>query len=116
MRNLLIMMFFLVFVTGCGEGDKQTSKSAPAASKPAASTAKSSAGSSSKEITPGVSRMVDGILIVDHTRDEKEFELRHTIGGIKRMIKSYTEQGMDTNNLKAELADMKKKLKELISG
>ena len=116
MRNLFLIMSVFIFLAGCGEDDKKSSQSASAPTKPAATSAQPSSPAPAKGSSTGVFKMVDGIMIVDHTRDEKEFKLRRTIGGIKNMISSYKEQGLDTKELEEKLAEKEKKLKKLVSG
>lgn len=112
MRNLFILICIAVFITGCGdEGDE---------SRPQSTSATTTSSSTSElfapiPLGPGVSKMIDSISIVDHNRDEKEFELRRSIGGIESMIQSYKEQGLDTVELEAQLSELRKQLKDLIS-
>lgn len=114
MRNLFVMVCIIIFAAGCGDEGNE-SQSTPATS----ATTGSSSSTPADQITippgPAVSKMIDGISIVDHSRDEKEFELRRSIGGIKSIIANYREQGLDTADLEARLAELQKQLKDLIS-
>lgn len=114
MRYLFIMMCIAVFITGCGD-DENKSRSKSTSAMTTTSPADSSSDQSSIPLGPGVSKMINGISIVDHSRDEKEFELRRSIGGIESMIKGYKEQGLDTAELEKQLAELRKQLMNLIS-
>ena len=110
MRNLLIMMCVAVLISGCGEDEKSKPASATATTK------SSPAESAAIPVGPAVSKKIDGIMIVDHARDEKEFELRRSISGVVSMINTNKEQGLDTAELEAQLTELQKQLKALISG
>jgi hypothetical protein len=50
---------------------------------------------------------------IDHSRDEKEFELRRSLGGVERMISTYEASGYDTAELKARKAELEQSLSRL---
>ena len=52
-------------------------------------------------------------VVVDHSKDVKEFELRKSIAGKESLIEHYKENGWDTAELEKELADLKDKLESL---
>ncbi len=56
-----------------------------------------------------------GMRVIDHSRDEQEFELRRAIGGLERIIESYKEQQFDSSAEEAEKARLEKQLDELLS-
>lgn len=109
MRNLIVMMCMLVFVFACGRDDQEQASAGPA---PAATQAESK----SESVSPGVAREIDGIMIVDHSRDEKEFELRRSINGVKAMIETAKEEGQDVSEQESRLAELEKQLQELLGG
>lgn len=51
--------------------------------------------------------------VIDHTQDEREFELRRSLAGTERMIQQYREDGHDTSELEARKAELEKKLQQL---
>src|SRR5690554_686657 len=109
MRNIFIMMCTVALLTACGDDEgKPASTAAPAKSESANGPATSPDTGITSE---GVYKMIDGIRIVDHSRDEKEFEIRRAISGVESMIKNYKEQGMDTADLEKQLNDLKQELR-----
>ena len=113
MRNLFIIMCVAAFLAACGDDEGKPKSTADSGAKSAQAAPESAP---AVPVSPGVSKTIDGISIVDHTRDEKEFEIRRSIGGVESMIKSYKEQGQDTAELEAKLEGLKKELQALVSG
>lgn len=113
MKNLFVMMCMLVFVSACGRDDQEQ---APAGPAPAATQAEQQTESGPESVSPGVARNIDGIMIVDHSRDEKEFELRRSINGVKSMIETAKEEGQDVSEQESRLAELEKQLQELLGG
>lgn len=108
MKNFLIVVFTTLFLTACGgdeEGTPEKKAAAPAPQKEMQSA--DTAADGKKE---------DGMIVVDHTMDEIEFELKRSLGGVKRMIEQYKEDGFDTAELEAQKEKLEKELKELVSG
>ncbi|MDZ7735641.1 MAG: hypothetical protein U5P41_05715 [Gammaproteobacteria bacterium] len=52
-------------------------------------------------------------VVVDHSKDVPEFELRKSIGGKEALIEHYEENGWDTAELEKELKKLKKQLDKL---
>ena len=51
---------------------------------------------------------------IDHARDEAEFELRRSIGGLDRMIEQYTADGYATDELEAQKLELSADLDALL--
>ena len=113
MRNLFVMMCVVVFISACGRDDQEQAAAKP---ETAATKAVQSESKTETALSPGVARNIDGIMIVDHSRDEKEFELRRSINGVKAMIESAKEEGQDISELKSRLAELEKQLQDLLGG
>lgn len=54
-------------------------------------------------------------VVVDHSKDVKEFELRRSIAGKESLIEHYKENGWDTAELEKELQELQNKLEEEVS-
>jgi len=115
MRNIFVTLFIAVLLSACGNDESGETK-APATpaetSAPAVTVTEEGPG----EITPGVAKDIGGIMIVDHTRDEKEFELRRSISGVQSMIDNAKQAGQNTAELEARLGELQKQLKDLLAG
>lgn len=107
MKNFLIVVFATLFLTACGGDEDEQGKPEKKAAAPATQKEMQSA-------TGG--KQKEEMMVVDHTMDEIEFELKRSLGGVERMIEQYKEEGIDTAELEARKKELEKKLKELVSG
>jgi hypothetical protein len=106
MRKLLIIIAFSgMALAACSGGD--SGSGAPATAPAAAAAPAPAAMPSAAEFASGV---------IDHSRDEKEFELRRTLGGVDRMIEQYKADGYDTTDLQSQKAELEASLSQLLNG
>lgn len=104
MLKYLITILFGLTLAACG-GDKPAesmSDDSAMADSPAAPAADSSSMSEEYGMT------------IDHSRDEAEYELRRSIGGLERMIEQYTADGHATDELMAQKAELSASLEALL--
>src|SRR5690606_9798790 len=112
MRKLLIVVGLSDLVLAACDEDRtpqpaEKTAGAPAASAPAQKTAPAA---------PASRKLPSGEGVIDHSRDEQEFELRRSLAGTERMIEQYRKDGYDTAELEARKAELEKQLQELSSG
>jgi hypothetical protein len=62
---------------------------------------------------PTSRKLPSGPGVIDHSQDEREFELRRSLAGTERMIEQYRKDGYDTSELEARKAELEKKLQQL---
>ncbi len=103
--KLLLVAAGTLMLSACGQDDGQTSEQA---------------GSSDEkgEVAASGERSDSGLgydyVIVDHDEDAKEFVIRRSIAGKEDLVEHYEENNWDTSELKKELKDLKKQLKEFV--
>ncbi len=116
MKNIFVTLFIAGLVTGCGGDDADQSKTAAATAPAETASSAPAVAEGPGEISPGVYKLIDGIMIVDHARDEKEFELRRSISSVESLLESAKKAGQDTAELQARLGELQKQLKDLLAG
>lgn len=107
MKHILIIVVATFILAACGGDEQGTSE------KKAATSAPQKTMQSSDNAADG--KKMDEMMIVDHSMDEIEFEIRRSLNGVKRMIEQYKEEGFDTAELEAKKEKLEKELKDLLS-
>ncbi len=100
--NLVLLAIIAFAVSACGNDDKADVSATTEASAPAAPAMTDSMATD------------DEAVIIDHSRDAAEFELRRSIGGLDRMIEQYTADGYATDELEAQKAELSASLDSLL--
>lgn len=107
MKHFLTFLFAVLFLVACGGDEQGTAEKKAATSAP------------EKTMQPAMksseSMGSDKMMVVDHARDEIEFELRRSLNGVKRMIEQYKQDGYDTAELEAKKQKLEKDLQEFLS-
>lgn len=104
-KFLSIAILTAALIAGCSD-DKSAPAGTGAAAPPAAAPAVI-------DVPPmAESDFASGV--IDHARDEKEFELRRSIWGVESLIEHYRNEGYDTSELEAQKAALAGKLKALL--
>ncbi len=52
--------------------------------------------------------------VIDHSQDEKEFELRKSLYGVESLIEHYEKEGYDTAELEEQKAQLEAELDALL--
>ena len=103
---------------GCnqgGSGDAASSAPASEAASPSSAPAPSggdSAAAATSDEAP-VSRSSEGTVYIDHAKDEIEFRLKNSIDGLTELLDDYRAKGVDSTELEAQIASLKKELSNL---
>jgi len=103
MINIVMLAVIALLVSACGD-DKGTSTN----------TAKNDVAPTAVESPEPMAADGEYGQTIDHARDEAEFELRRSIGGLDRMIEQYTADGYATDDLKAQKAELVANLDALL--
>ncbi len=101
MTKIVLLAGIALLVSACGDD-----KGADTANNDAASMVAESSSSMSGDGKYGQT--------IDHARDEAEFELRRSIGGLDRMIEQYTADGYATDELEAQKLELSADLDALL--
>jgi hypothetical protein len=100
---------FCFLLSACGKGEEEAM--APSKSSGMAGGDKGGMMEESGMMAHG--KTVDGTFYPDHEMDSKEFQVRSSLAGVKRMIKDYEENGYDTSDLEKRKAQLEKELDKL---
>jgi len=100
MRVLITSILFCFLLSACGNGQEEA----------ATATGKDK---TSDPVAKAHGKTIDGTFYPDHEKDAREFEIRSSLAGVKRMIESYKQDGHDTSELEKRKAELEKKLADL---
>lgn len=108
MRVLITSILFCFLLAACGKGEEGSM--APSKSSEKASSGEMGGMMDSGSDAFANGKTVDGTFYPNHDKDAKEFEVRSSLAGVKRMIENYKEEGYDTSELEKRKAELEKKL------
>lgn len=109
---LVLFAVGVIGVAGCGE-DAGTG---PEASAPAPAAEQPAAGESALE---GASATAENgtfdyaFEVIDHSKDEREFEIRKTLNGVEAMLEDARANGWDTAELEQQKTELEQQLAQL---
>lgn len=107
-RNPMVLVAAMALLGGCGD-DGGGSAPAPAPTAAPAEAA-AAAPASARSADPGYE-----VKVIDHARDEVEFGIRRSLGGVEAMLEDAKANGWDTAELEQQKARLEKELQELLS-
>ena len=100
MRTIIAVFIMGFILSGCDKGQEST---------------ESTESTGSMEKTPAQKmESSSSTMIVDHTKDEKEFILKRELWGVEAMIEDYKQHGYDTADYEKRKAELEKELNNLM--
>ena len=97
MRTIIAVFVMCFILSGCDKGQDTSGSMEKAPSQ-----------SSQKSMSSGSN------MAIDHSADEKEFNLKRSLWGVEAMIEDYKANGYDTADLEKQKADLEKELKAMM--
>ncbi len=113
MRILITSILFCFLLSACDKGEEEAMAPEKSMDKAGGMADTGGMADESGAMASANGKTVDGTFYPDHEKDAKEFEIRSSLAGVKRMIESYKKEGYDTAELEKRKAELEKKLSKV---